>query len=74
MGAANELGGHPEESLLLANLMTRAFPGGTDAYIDPARFREVFAADVLAARAAVMAAGQRPASLAAFGEPSGVPA
>ncbi|MCZ2839616.1 alpha/beta fold hydrolase [Modestobacter sp. VKM Ac-2985] len=74
VGALNDLGGHPEESLLLANLVNRDFPGGTDAYVDPAHFREVMAADVTARTAAVLAAGQRPVSLAAFGEPSGVPA
>jgi pimeloyl-ACP methyl ester carboxylesterase len=43
---------------------------GFDAYIDPVNFRQVFAADVPARQAALMAATQRPASLVAFGEPS----
>lgn len=34
----------------------------SDLYLDPARFREVFAADVSAERAAVLAATQRPAA------------
>jgi len=78
VGAANELGGHPEESLLLANILPRPFPGGApdnpDVYINPAAFREVFAADVPAKEAAFMAASQRPGAFAAFGTPSGVPA
>jgi pimeloyl-ACP methyl ester carboxylesterase len=76
-------GGH---SLLLENLVTRPYPGAPvinfpnpgdrdqDGYINPATFRQVFAADVPAAQAAVMAAAQRPGTLASLGEPSGVPA
>jgi pimeloyl-ACP methyl ester carboxylesterase len=78
VGAANALGGHPEESLLLANLIVRPFPGAApgdaDGYINPAGFRQVFAADVPAKEAAFMAASQRPGALAAFATPSGVPA
>jgi len=78
LAAANELGGHPEESQLLANIVTRPFPGAepgnVDVYIDPDGFREVFAADLSAKDAAVMAASQRPAALFALGTPSGVPA
>jgi hypothetical protein len=37
-------------------------------------FREIFAADLPAKQVAVMAASQRPASLAALSEPSGPPA
>ena len=42
--------------------------------VNPARFHEVFAADLPAEQAAVMAATQRPVAQAAFSEPSGVPA
>jgi hypothetical protein len=42
--------------------------------VNPARFHEVFAADLPAEQAAVMAATQRPVAQAAFTEPSGVPA
>jgi pimeloyl-ACP methyl ester carboxylesterase len=42
--------------------------------IDPARFRDAFAADLPAAQTAVMAATQRPAAEFAFSEPSGPPA
>ena len=41
--------------------------------IDPAYFRELFAQDLPRAVTATMAATQRPAALAAFGTPSGVP-
>jgi pimeloyl-ACP methyl ester carboxylesterase len=55
-------------------LMPRPFPGGTDLYVDPARFHSVFAADVPARTAARMASAQRPVSLAAIQEPSSEPA
>ncbi len=42
--------------------------------VNPARFHEVFAADLPAGQAAVMAATQRPVAQAAFSEPSGTPA
>ncbi|MFJ9627667.1 alpha/beta fold hydrolase [Streptomyces sp. NPDC101175] len=67
------LGEHPGSELPSA-LTVRPFPGGQDAYVDPAAFRQVFAADVPAARTRLMAAGQRPVALAAFAEPSGTPA
>ena len=44
---------------------------GTEFYVDPASFREVVAADLPEAQAAVLAAAQRPAADRAFGEPSG---
>jgi pimeloyl-ACP methyl ester carboxylesterase len=45
-------------------------PGGQEGYIQPSAFRQVFAADVDRSTAAVMAASQRPAAVAALGEPS----
>jgi pimeloyl-ACP methyl ester carboxylesterase len=42
--------------------------------IDLDLFHEAFAADLPAAQAAVMARSQRPVSVAAFGEKTGVPA
>jgi pimeloyl-ACP methyl ester carboxylesterase len=42
--------------------------------VNPARFHEVFAADLPDQQAAVMAATQRPVAQAAFTEPSGTPA
>ena len=67
------LGQYPGSRLPPA-LTVRAFPGGQDAYVDPADFRQVFAADVPAGKARLMAAGQRPVALAAFAEPSSTPA
>jgi pimeloyl-ACP methyl ester carboxylesterase len=84
VGAATALGGGT--SLLLPNILARPYPGAPvidfpnpgdrdqDGYINPATFRQVFAADVPAAQAAVMAATQRPGTLASLGEPSGIPA
>jgi pimeloyl-ACP methyl ester carboxylesterase len=46
----------------------------TEFSIDPALFRETFAADLPAEQTAVMAATQRPVAAAAFTEPSGPPA
>jgi pimeloyl-ACP methyl ester carboxylesterase len=47
---------------------------GTDLYIDPTRFRSLFAPDVPARTAARMATAQRPVSLAAGQEKSTAPA
>lgn len=47
---------------------------GQDGYVDPAKFRAVFAADVPASTAGLMAAEQRPVALAALQGASGVPA
>lgn len=46
-------------------------PNDADVYINPARFRAIFAADRTAAQAAVMAAEQRPVSGTAYNEPTG---
>jgi len=66
------------ESQLLPHLIVRPYPGAPpgdgDGYIDPAFFHQVFAQDVPARQAAVMASAQRPAALASFVIPSGVPA
>jgi pimeloyl-ACP methyl ester carboxylesterase len=67
------LGKYPG-SELPPSLTLRPFPGGQDAYVNPADFRQVFAADVSAGKARLMAAGQRPVALAAFAEPSSTPA
>ncbi len=48
--------------------------GGQDLYIQSAKFHAQFAADVPAAKAAIMAATQRPITAAALGEPTGKPA
>jgi pimeloyl-ACP methyl ester carboxylesterase len=61
-----------------ANLTARRFPpfGATDAdlYINPASFRDIFAADVSPEQTSIMAVTQRPAALTAFSEQSGPPA
>ena len=76
IGAANALGGGT--ALLGQHIVVRptagAAPGDVDAYVDPAFFRDVFAADLPASQAQVMAAGQRPLLASALGTPSGVPA
>jgi pimeloyl-ACP methyl ester carboxylesterase len=83
-GQAIALGGGSSD--LMANLVLRPYPGAPvinfpnpgdldqDGYINPATFRQVFAADVPAEQAAVMAAAQRPGTLSSLGVPSGVPA
>ncbi len=73
---ANELGGGHSE--LAEHLVIRPYPGApdgdADGYIDPAFFRELFAADLPKKQTAVMAASQRPAALQALFTPSGEPA
>ncbi|ASR38467.1 alpha/beta hydrolase [Prauserella marina] len=61
-------------SELAANILPRAFPGGIDAYVNPSAFHRVFAGDLPAKTANVLAASQRPATLASGEEPSGSPA
>jgi hypothetical protein len=69
-----------KDSLLGTAQVQREYPtgpGGETApefLIDPARFREVFAADLPAEQAAVMAATQRPVAAAAFSDVCGPPA
>ena len=69
-----------EDSLLGTAQVQREYPtgpGGETApefLVDPARFEEVFAADLPAEQAAVMAATQRPVAAAAFSDVSGPPA
>ncbi|MFJ4988166.1 alpha/beta fold hydrolase [Streptomyces sp. NPDC088732] len=62
-------------SQLPPSLVVRPFPGGgQDAYIDPAAFRKVFAADVPARETRLMAAAQRPVAVGALAAPSSAPA
>ena len=69
-----------KDSVLSSALVPRHYPapdGGDPAVefaIDPAKLRDVFAADLPAEQTAVMAATQRPVAELAFSEPSGVPA
>jgi pimeloyl-ACP methyl ester carboxylesterase len=75
-----EVAASSRDSLLMTAQVERAYPtgpGGETApefLVDPARFREVFAADLPAEQAAVMAATQRPVGAAAFSDVSGPPA
>jgi pimeloyl-ACP methyl ester carboxylesterase len=55
-------------------LTFRPYPGGLDSYITPSVFHRVFAHDVPAKTAAVMAATQRPFDIAILEELSGPPA
>lgn len=65
------------DSLLGAALVPRQYPNGpgeepgVELTIDPTQFHAVFAADLPAAQAAVMAVSQRPGGATGFGEPSG---
>ena len=69
----------PGTGLTPANPVFRPYPLahgtiGTDGYINPTVFHEVFCADVPANTAATTGASQRPAELATLSEPSGIPA
>ncbi|MFG2883243.1 alpha/beta fold hydrolase [Streptomyces sp. NPDC048297] len=66
-------------SKLPTALVPRDYPlpdGGTgqDGYIDPAKFREVFAADLPCSQTRLMAAAQRPGSVGGLAGTSGEPA
>jgi pimeloyl-ACP methyl ester carboxylesterase len=69
-----------KDSILMTAQVKRTYPKGKDGetapefLIDPAKLREVFAADVPEERTAVMAATQRPVAAAAFTDRSGPPA
>jgi pimeloyl-ACP methyl ester carboxylesterase len=69
-----------KDSVLNSALMPLNYPTGNggetvvEFAIDPAKLHEVFAADLPAEQAAVMAATQRPISELAFSEPNGTPA
>jgi pimeloyl-ACP methyl ester carboxylesterase len=69
-----ELAGKYPGSKLPTALVVRPYPGGKDGYIDPAKFREVFAADLPASQTRLMAATQRPGSVDGLSGHSGVPA
>ncbi|MBC7269387.1 MAG: alpha/beta hydrolase [Streptomyces sp.] len=77
--SALQLAGKFPGSKLPDALITRDYPlpdGGTgkDGYIDPAKFREVFAADLPSSQTRLMAAAQRPGSVDGLAAPSGAPA
>lgn len=68
------LGMNPGSHLGPEALVFRAHPGGVDGYVNPAHFRDVFAADLDRRTAAVMAASQRPGDASTLRESSGPPA
>jgi pimeloyl-ACP methyl ester carboxylesterase len=75
-----EVAGASRDSLLGTAQVALRYPNAdgtqtaTEFAIDPAKLHDVFAADLPAHEAAVMAATQRPVSELAFTEPSGPPA
>nr|WP_062336993.1 alpha/beta hydrolase [Herbidospora sakaeratensis] len=64
--SALDLTGKFPGSQLPTSLLTRDYPGGTDVYVDPAKFRAAVAADLPARDVALIAATQRPVSYAAL--------
>ncbi|MER5757504.1 alpha/beta hydrolase [Streptomyces sp. NPDC002088] len=77
--SALQLAGMFPGSKLPDALVTRPFPlpdgtTGTDGYVDPAKFHEVFAADLPTSVTRLMAATQRPGSVGGLASGSGVPA
>ena len=75
-----EAGAASKDSVLASALVPHRYPSPMDGEpavefaIDPAKFRDAFAADLPAEQTAVMAATQRPAAELAFSEPGGKPA
>jgi pimeloyl-ACP methyl ester carboxylesterase len=75
-----EVASTSKDSVLTTALVALQYPAADGAEtavefaIDPAKFRDAFAADLPAAQTAVMAATQRPVAELAFSEPSGPPA
>jgi pimeloyl-ACP methyl ester carboxylesterase len=69
--------GGSKDSVLMSALAPLQYPTGngtetaTEFAIDPAKFRDAFAADLPVEQTAVMAATQRPVAELAFSEPSG---
>jgi pimeloyl-ACP methyl ester carboxylesterase len=68
-----------KDSVLNSALVPRHYPSadggsGTEFFIDPAKARDAFAADLSDHEAALIAATQRPVAELAFSEPSGPPA
>ena len=72
------VGDTSKDSILGPTLVPLKYPdaagSGVEFIVDPARFREAFAADLSAEQSAVMAATQRPAAEGAFSKPNGAPA
>jgi pimeloyl-ACP methyl ester carboxylesterase len=75
-----EVTAESKDAVLMPALVQREYPTGTDGgtapelFIDPAKFRDAFAADLPQEQTAVMAATQRPVAAAAFDDRCGPPA
>src|SRR5215207_2178449 len=75
-----DIEGNSRDSVLSESLLQTEYPPGkgdapaVELSINPASFREAFAADLPERQAAVMSATQRPIAASGFGEPSGPPA
>jgi pimeloyl-ACP methyl ester carboxylesterase len=74
-----EATGKSKDAILSSVLVPLRYPSpsgepAVELAIDPARFRDAFAADLPEAQTALMAATQRPIAEAAFSEPGGPPA
>jgi pimeloyl-ACP methyl ester carboxylesterase len=75
-----DIEGDSKDSVLNTALVPLQYPTGqgsetaVEFAIDPAKFHDVFAADLPAEQTAVMSATQRPIAELTFSEPSGVPA
>jgi pimeloyl-ACP methyl ester carboxylesterase len=77
--ALGEVEAGSKDSVLNSALVPHHYPSGNgdravEFAIDPAKFRDAFAADLPAEQTALMAATQRPVAESAFSEPSGPPA
>jgi pimeloyl-ACP methyl ester carboxylesterase len=71
--------GASKDAVLSSGLVELHYPAangelGVEFAVDPARFHEIFAADLPAVEAAVLAAIQRPIAELAFSDPAGPPA
>lgn len=63
---------YPGSELTGSNLITRAEPGGTDIYINPADFASVYAGGLSPAQVAIASVVQRPITAAALADPATV--
>jgi|HubBroStandDraft_6_1064221.scaffolds.fasta_scaffold18680_3 pimeloyl-ACP methyl ester carboxylesterase len=63
---------YPGSELSGSNLITRAEPGGTDIYINPADFASVYAGGLSPAQVAIASVVQRPITAAALSDPATV--
>ena len=74
-----DIAARSKDAILSQALQQRKYPMGADGptgvefLVDPARFHEIFAADLPAEIAAVLAASQRPVAQGAFSEKAGPP-